>query len=107
MKGTFIYAVKNKRFSYMDFYLFNQGKRTYLFTVPYEKNVYHFFEKGKSINQLREFKFGKKRDTLTKLVKNRIPYELRKMRKEIGVNEGKRKASYIRREDDRSMEYLA
>lgn len=107
MKGTFVYVVKNRRFPYMDFYLLNRGEITYLFTTPYEKNVYHFFQKGKSINQLREFKYEKKKDKLTKLIKNRIPYELKKKRKEIGNNEKKRKNLYIRREDDRSMEYLA
>lgn len=81
MKKTVIYVTRKPRFSYMNFRVVGQSGDCLLFTMPYNKNVYQFFEKGKSISQLRKFNKWKKKDVLSGLIENRLPYEINKLRK--------------------------
>lgn len=83
MRKPVIYVTKRTRLPYMDFRIVGEGGECFLFTMPYTKNVYHFFEKGKSVSQLRKYKYKnwKRRDVLSRLIEKKIPYELSRLRK--------------------------
>jgi len=82
MRKPMIYVTKWNNMPYIDFCMVNGNKKIILFTMPYTKNVYDFFEKGKSVSYLRNMKRKGGRDPLSKIIERRIPYELNKLKKQ-------------------------
>ncbi len=82
MRKPIGYVTRKPQYSYMNFRVFCETGDSLLFTMPYNKNVYQFFEKGKSLGEVRKFNKWRRNDVLSRNIEKKIPYELNKLRKE-------------------------
>lgn len=66
---------------YMDFMFRDSNKSEYLFTMKFNPRIFQFFSNGKSLEQLRRQTQWKNDKELCRLIRKRIPYEFRNIRK--------------------------
>ena len=83
MKRDLICVKKWESLSYMDFLLRTNGGMEYLFTIEYDKGIHEFFGPGKSMEHLLRRTGWKKNPKLCRLIKKRIPYAIKQIKKGV------------------------
>ena len=66
----------------IDFYFVTDGQTLYLFSQNYTDGIYDWFRKGRSENELREFKGWKLNKALGRVI-DKIPVHIRYVMKEV------------------------
>ncbi len=81
MKGSCIYATKWQDNTFIDLWFENDTEEMYMFSIRYNKGIYEYFRHKKSVALIMSTHKWNKNRVLDRLIHNRIPYELKVLKR--------------------------